>query len=98
MMAYLIADLGYALALACNLVALFLALEWLAHLIPGAWLNPVRRMLFLVSLPFLKFSDRFFTIKSGSFNARGLLTAFLLMLVARYGTPLLVLLSFSMRG
>ncbi len=98
MTAFLIADLGYGLALLCNAAALFLTLEWLVHLLPGAGLNPVRRTLFLISFPFLKFSDRFFTIKNGSFNARGLLTAFLLILIARYGASLLVLFSYSLRG
>ena len=98
MTAFLIADLAYGIDLACDVVAFFLALEWLVHLLPGAGLNPVRRALFLTVFPFLKFSDRFFTIKNGSFNARGLLTAFLLILIARYGASLLVLFSYSMRG
>jgi len=98
MMAYLVADIAYLAAVLCNLGALLLALEWLVHFMPGAALNPVRRMLFLFTFPMLKFSDRFFPVKWGTFNSRGLLMAVFLIVISRYGVPWLVLLSYSMRS
>lgn len=97
-MAYLIADLAYLLAVLCNLGTFLLVLEWLVHLIPGAGLNPIRRGLFRVSFPFLQWSDRYFAVKWGSFNSRGLILAVLFLIVGRYGVPWLVLFSFSSRG
>ena len=97
-MAYLIADLAYLLAILCDLGAFLLVLEWLIHVLPGAGLNPIRRGLFRLSLPFLQWCDRCFIVKWGSFNSRGLILAALFLIVARYGVPWLVLLSFSLRG
>lgn len=97
-MGYLMADFAYLLAILCNLGFFLLTLEWLVHLFPGVELNPIRRGLFKVSFPFLQWSDRYFSIKWGSFNSRGLLLAALFLIVSRYGVPLLVLISFSLRG
>jgi hypothetical protein len=98
MMAYMLADIAYLTAVLCNLAALLLLLEWLAHFLPGVGLNPIRRMLFLVTFPMIRFSDRFFPIKWGGFNSRGLLMALFLIMISRYGVPWLVLLSYSIRG
>ena len=97
-MAYFIADLAYLLALLCDFGAFLLVLEWLVHLLPGAGLNPVRRALFQLSYPLLKWNERFLVPRWGSFNSRGLLTAFLLLVISRYGVPLIVLYSYSLRG
>jgi hypothetical protein len=97
-MAELIADLAYLLAILCNLGAFLLVLEWLVHLVPGAELNPIRRGLFRVSFPLLQLSDRYFAIKWGALNTRGLILAALFLIVGRYGVPCLVFFSFSLRG
>ncbi len=97
-MAYLIADLAYFLAILCNLGTFLLMLEWLVHLLPGAGLNPIRRGLFRASFPFLQWCDRYFAVKWGSFNSRGLLLAFLFFVLGRYGVPCLILFSFSFRN
>ena len=94
----MIADLAYLVALFCNLGALFLALEWLAHALPGAWLNPLRRNLFGITFPILKFSDRFLSFRLDSFDSRGLLAALLLLAIGHYGVPWLVMYGFSVRG
>jgi hypothetical protein len=97
-MAYLAADLAYLLLLLCDLGAFLLILEWLVHLLPGAGLNPMRRVLFRISFPFLRWSDRYCVMKWGSFHSRGLLLAVFLVAIGRYGIPWLVLFSFSLRG
>lgn len=97
-MAYLISNLAYLLTLICGLGAFLLVLEWLVHTLPGAWLNPVRKGLFEISFPLLKWSDRFFSFRLDSFNARGLLTAIFLLAVGFCGVPWLVILSYSMRS
>lgn len=97
-MAYLISNLAYVLAVICDLGALLLILEWLAHVLPWARLNPVRKRLFEFSFPLLKWSDRFLSFQMDSFNARGLLTAVLLLVISFCGLPWLVILSYSMRG
>lgn len=98
MIPYVIADISYLLALFCNLAAYLLILEWFVHVLPGAGLNFARRALFNASFPLLKLSDRFFALKWGFFNSRGLLTAVLLLLVSRYAVPWLVFFSYSIRG
>jgi hypothetical protein len=98
MMSYAVSDLSYLLALCFNLAAYLLILEWFIHALPGAGLNFARRALFKASFPLLKLSDRFFDLKWGFFNSRGLLLAVLLLLVSRYGVPWLVFFGFSMRG
>jgi hypothetical protein len=97
-MAYFIADLAYLLAILCDLLAILLALEWLVHLLPGPGLNFARRVLFRASLPWLKWCDRFFSLKVGSFNSRGLFMALLFLAIGRYGLPWLILFSYSLRG
>lgn len=97
-MGYLISDLAYLVALFCNLGALLLVVEWLVHALPGAWLNPLRRGLFEISFPILKFSDRFLSFQMDSFNSRGLLAALLLLAIGHYGVPWLVVYGFSVRG
>lgn len=97
-MGYLIADLSYFLVLLCDLGAFLLVLEWSAHVLPGAWINPFRRGLFNLSFPLLKWSDRFFSFRWDSFDARGLLTAILLFVISHCGIPWLVVYSYSLRG
>lgn len=97
-MAYLIADIAYLLSLLCDLGAFLLIVEWIVHVLPGAWLNPVRRGLFEISFPVLKWSDRFLSFQLDSFNSRGLLTALLLLIISCYGVPWLVVFSYSLRG
>jgi uncharacterized protein YggT (Ycf19 family) len=97
-MGYLIADLAYLLAILCDLGAVLLIVEWLVHVLPGAWLNPIRRGLFKLCFPLLKLSDQFLPFRWDSFNARGLLTAFLLLAISRCGIPWLVVFSYSLRG
>lgn len=97
-MAFLVSDFAYGLSFLCNLGAFVLILEWLTHTLPGAWLNPVRKGLFELAFPFLRWSDRFFTFRMDSFNARGLLMAILFLAVSFCGIPWLVVLSYSVRG
>jgi hypothetical protein len=97
-MGYYIADLAYFLVLLCDLGALLLILEWLVHVLPGGWLNPVRKVLFEVSFPLLKWSDNFLSIRWGTFNSRGLLTAVLLLVLSRCAIPWLIFFSYTLRG
>ena len=97
-MAYFISDLAYFLSFLCDLGALLLIVEWLVHALPGAWLNPVRKGFFELSFPLLQWSDRFLSFRLDSFNARGLLTALLLLAVGFCGIPWLVVLGYSLRG
>lgn len=97
-MGYLIADISYFLSFLCDLGAFLLILDWIVHVMPGAWLNRVRRGMFEVSFPLLKWSDRFLSFQLDSFNSRGLLTAILLLVVSCCGIPWLVVLSYSLRG
>ncbi|HUO58607.1 MAG TPA: hypothetical protein VMV05_10575 [bacterium] len=93
-----ISGLSYLAMMACDIAAFLLLLEWLVHLLPGAGLNPLRRSLFLMLYPLLKFSDRFLSFKWPGGGTRGLLAALILVLISRYGLPWLVLFSFSLRG
>ena len=97
-MGYFVADLAYLLALFCDLGALLLVLEWLAHVAPGGWLNPIRKGLFEASFPLLKWSDRYLSIRWDTFNSRGLLLAVLLIVISRCAVPWLVYFSYTLRG
>jgi hypothetical protein len=97
-MVNLIADLSYILAVALNLAALLLVLEWLVHFLPGAWLNFARKGFFNATFPLLKWNESFLSFEWGSFHSRGLLMAVLFVALSRYGVPWLVLLSYSLRG
>lgn len=97
-MAYLISNLAYLLALICDLGAFLLILDWSVHALPGAWLNPARKGLFELSFPLLKWGGRFLSFRLDSFNARGLLTAVLLLVISFCGLPWLVVLSYSLRS
>lgn len=97
-MGYLIADLAYFIALLCHLGAFLLVFEWLTHALPGAWLNSLRRGLFEILFPILKFSYRFLSFRLESFDSRGLLAAFLLLAIGHYGVPWMVMIGFTMRG
>ncbi len=97
-MGYFLADSAYLTTLLLNLAAFVLLVEWLLHAVRGPALNGFRRLFFLVSYPLLKWSDGFLSIRWGSFNSRGLLTAILFLAVSRYGIPWLVLLAYSLRG
>jgi hypothetical protein len=89
-MAHLISDFLYFLSFFITLIALVLILEWVFYFVPGAQLNSIRKMLFNVSYPFLSWSERFFSIRIGLFNSRGLFTAVLLLAVVYLGIPWLV--------
>ena len=93
-----IAGLAYLGIMVCDIMAFLLVLEWLAHLMPGAGLNPIRRSLFLMLYPLLKLSDRFLSFKWPGGGTRGLFAALLLALISHYGLPWIVLFSFSLRG
>ena len=97
-MTYLISNLAYGLSLLCNLGAFLLIVEWLVHTLPGAWLNPLRRGLFGICFPLLKWSDRLLSFRLDSFNVRGLLTALFLLTLSFCGIPWLVVLGYSLRG
>ena len=97
-MGYFLADLAYLLTLLCDLGALLLFLEWLVHALPGGWLNSVRKGLFEASFPLLKWSDNFLSLRCGTFNSRGLVTALLLLILGRCAIPWLVFFSYTLRG
>lgn len=89
---------AYLLIIGLNLASILLVFEWAAHALPGEWLNPVRRTLFNLTFPLLKWNDRFLSIKWGPFHSRGLLLAFIFLMISRYGVPWLIILSYSLRG
>src|SRR5579859_6600684 len=98
MMGQALSLLAYLLTALLDLAALLLILEWFFHLVPGAGLNFIRRTLFQATYPLIQFSDRFFSIRWGSFHSRGFFMALLLLLLSRYGIPWLVLLSYPLRN
>jgi hypothetical protein len=98
MLAMLIANLAYFLAIGLDLMALILILEWLFHLVPGWQLNNIRRFFFGLSLPLLKLGEAYFPLRIGSFDFTAFFMAVLLLAVSCFGIPWLVLLSFSLRG
>ena len=79
-------------------MAFVLILEWLFYLMPGGQLNGIRKELFNITFPLLSWSERFFSVRWGGFNSRGLLTAALFWLVSYFGLPWLALYSYSLRG
>lgn len=97
-MAAILSDFAYLLMVLLDLIALFLILEWIFYFLPGASLNGIRKVFFRTTYPLLGWSDRFFSIRLGLFNARGLFTALLLWGVGDFGVPWLVLLSYSLRS
>ena len=97
-MASILSDFFYLLTLLLDLAALVLVLEWILYFAPGASLNRVRKLVFNLTFPLLSWSERFFSIRLGSFNSRGLLTAVLLLAVSYLGLPWLILYSYSLRG
>jgi hypothetical protein len=97
-MAILLSDFFYFLTFLLDLTALVLILEWVLHFVPGAPLNGVRKLVFNLTFQLLFWSERFFSIRLGSFNSRGLLTAGLLLAVSCLGIPWLIIFSYSLRG
>jgi hypothetical protein len=97
-MASLLSDFAYFLTALLDLAGLVLVLEWLFYFLPGAWLNGIRKVFFYTTYPLLEWSDRFFSIRLGGFNSRGLFTAFLLWGISYLGVPWLILFSYSLRG
>ena len=97
-MASLLSDFGYLLIVLLDMAALLLILEWLFYFLPGASLNGIRKVFFYITYPLLEWSDRFFSIRLGFFNSRGLFTAFLLWGISYLGVPWLILFSYSLRG
>ncbi len=97
-MATTIAILAYLSLALCYLGALLLGLEWLAHSLPGAWLNFIRRSLFKLSFPLVAWSEEHLAFEIGAFRSRGLLLAVALVIVGRFGVPWLILASFSLRS
>jgi uncharacterized protein YggT (Ycf19 family) len=87
----------YALTLVIHVIALALMLEWIFRWLPGVVFNPVRRILFQVSFPFLKVGE-IFGLRWGKFDAGPLLMVVLLLLLSRLWLPWLVLLSYSLRA
>ena|SRR5579859_3956429 len=96
--AYLITDMAYLLMALFYLLAFVLLVEWFFHLLPGWWLNPVRRFLFRLSFPLLKWGEACFPLRIGSVDFTPLLMALTLLMISRYGIPWLILWSFSLRG
>ncbi|HXL73101.1 MAG TPA: hypothetical protein VN963_05685 [bacterium] len=97
-MASFLSDFAYLLMVLLDLMALFLILEWFFYFMPGAPLNGIRKVFFYLTYPLLGWSDRFFSIRLGLFNSRGLLTALLLLVIGYLGMPWLILFSYSLRG
>lgn len=95
---YLVADLAYVLTFLLYLGALVLVLEWFFHLLPGPAFNSIRRNLFVITNPFIKGSDPVFLWKIGPVGLRGLWMALLFWIIARFGIPWLVLLSYTLRS
>jgi hypothetical protein len=91
-------DFAYLLTILLDLIGLVLILECLFYFVPGASLNRIRKALFYLTFPVLSWSDRFFSVRVGLFNSRGLLTALLLWSIIYLGMPWLILLSYSLRG
>lgn len=98
MMGTALSLLAYLLTVFLDLAAFLLVLEWLVHLLPWAALNFLRRGLFQVTYPFLRFAETSFSVRWGAFHSRGFFVAVLFLLLSRYGIPWLVLLSYSLRS
>jgi len=97
-MAFLLSEFAYLLTALLNLMALLLILEWFFYFMPGAPFNRVRKMFFYLTYPLLGWSDRFFSVRLGLFNSRGLFTALLMWGVGYLGLPWLILFSYSLRS
>src|SRR5690242_11651391 len=97
-MGHFIADMAYLLLVLFYLMAFVLLVEWLFHLLPGAWLNSVRRLLFRISFPMLKMGEACFPLRIGAVDLTALLMALTLLAICRYGIPWLILWGFSIRG
>jgi len=91
-------DFVYLLVVLLDLIGLILVLECFFYFVPIASLNWARKVFFYLTFPVLSWSDRFFSVRMGLFNSRGLLTALLLWSISYFGMPWLILLSYSLRG
>jgi len=96
--AFLISDFAYLLTSLLDLTALLLVLEWFFYFMPGALFNRIRKIFFYLTCPLLGWSDRFFLVRFGLFNSRGLFTALLLWGVGYLGVPWLILFSYLLRS
>lgn len=94
----LLRSFGYLLSLGAYAVVFLLSLEWLVHSLPGAGLNPLRRTLFQVAYPILRTSDRYFPLSFGNWNARGLLVAVVLWVLAKGLIPWVVWAGYTLKG
>lgn len=94
----LLRSFGYLLSFGTYVIVFLLALEWLVHTLPGAGLNPLRKMLFQVAYPILRTSDRHFPLSFGNWNARGLLAAVVLWVLAKGSIPWVVWAGFALKG
>lgn len=97
-MGELISILAYLLMFVLNVAALLLILEWLVHLLPGSGWNRARRFFFQLSYPFFRYGTDYFPFRLGNLEFRGLLIAFFLLALSRFGMPWLVLLGYNLRG
>jgi len=96
-MAFLLSGFAYFLTVLLDLMTLLLILEWFFYFMPGASLNGIRKLFFYLTYPLLGWSDRFFSVRLGLFNSRGLFTALLLWGIGYLGVPWLILFSYSLR-
>lgn len=94
----LITSFGYLLTVTGYGAVGLLVLEWLAHYLPGAGWNPLRRVLFQALFPLLSFSQRYASFQWGGLDSRGLLPALGIWVVARHGVPWIVWAGFQLRG
>jgi hypothetical protein len=97
-MTSILSDFAYFLTILLDLIGLILVLECLFYFVPIASLNGTRKVFFYLTFPLLSWSDRFFSVRMGLFNSRGLLTAILLWSISYLGMPWLILLSYSLRS
>jgi len=97
-MTSIFSNFAYLLTVLLDLISFVLILEFVFYFVPSALLNKIRKALFRLTFPWLSWSDRFFSVRIGLFNSRGLFTALLLWGVSYLGVPWLIILSYSLRG
>jgi hypothetical protein len=82
----------------CYSYSLVLMFDWLLHALPGRSLNPLRRFLFFLAYPTLKSCRGWLSFQWLGFDSRGLVLAFALWMIGRYGVPWLFLLGMTLKG
>jgi hypothetical protein len=85
--------MAYILFFALHVLALVLVLEGVSHLLPGWWFNPLRRLLFRISMPLLKQGEILFPVKIGPLDLTPFFLAALLLAFCYYAIPWIVLWS-----